>query len=83
MPKKFSPFNNNFEDEFENFTEEDFKYFTIAFVIELLVEETHNELIKGDAYAQLNYYNFKCLPPKERIKYETNTLSKYVRVMEW
>lgn len=83
MPKLPNLFYYECIDEFENLTEEDFKHYTTAFLIALMGLETYKEMIKDNPLGQLTYNSFKNLPPAIRIKYETNILSKYARVVKW
>lgn len=75
----------NFSDPFDftNLTEEDFFYYTMAFLIAVMGEENYLNQIKDSPYLVLNYNNYKNLPIKKRLKYETNIFSKYWRVIKW
>lgn len=69
-------------DNIENLTEEDFIYYTIAFLIKLLGKENYEETLNDCPQAQLNYNNYKNLPIQRRLKYETNIFDKYWRVVK-
>ncbi|MCX7990684.1 MAG: hypothetical protein N2999_01415 [Proteobacteria bacterium] len=67
-------------DEFDKFMlDEEFSFYTIAFMVKLLGEEYYKDLIKDSPIAQAVFNKYKKLPVKRRLKYETNIYDKYIK----